>query len=322
MRRRHLAVLTACFLWAAPRAQGGSALQQLRGIAPPGTFSPDIDLRPGAALATMDVTREYLAAWWNDNPFGTAQIEELKHCKVLIVPGFLGNHYHGYFTDQMNWLWAIGVSYEKVGINTEQTPRFNARIIAQAIASSDRPVIIISHSKGSLDVLETLLSHRELVGKVKGWVSLQGALLGSPVADFVVHSSRLDSLASKFLKKLGGTRESLVSLTTTEAQRHYQQNAASITEILGRVPTVAFASWKDSQPRRINSLLELPRDWMERQGIRSDGLVPPANAVLPGMGCVMVPGIDHADTVLSRFSNIDRVRLTKALLAVLLRRMS
>ncbi|MDD5628691.1 MAG: hypothetical protein PHU21_06475, partial [Elusimicrobia bacterium] len=165
-----------------------------------------------------------------------------------------------------------------------------------------------------------LLARPELRGKVRGWVSIQGALLGTPVADYIAASPKLDALAAKLLSLLGGTVESLYSMTTAAAREFCRKNDGAIRELIGSLPAIAFASWKDPAPGPPNSLLAIPRNIMARQGIKNDGLMPAANAVLPGMDFVMAAGVDHADPAMRSLQDYDRLRLTKTLLSLLLRR--
>jgi hypothetical protein len=85
---------------------------------------------------------------------------------------------------------------------------------------------------------------------------------------------------------------------------------------------ISFASWKDEEHNKIDTLLELPRDYMLSRGLNNDGLVPVESAVLPGSDYIKLRGVDHivpvmaADTVLK----FDRRRFTKTLLLMILSR--
>ncbi|MFB3102862.1 MAG: hypothetical protein ACE1ZV_06315, partial [Alphaproteobacteria bacterium] len=57
--------------------------------------------------------------------------------------------------------------------------------------------------------------------------------------------------------------------------------------------------------------------WMKQQGWENDGLVPLDSAILPGARYIIVPGLDHTDTVAKKSilgNPIDRVLLWKTLL--------
>ena len=278
-------------------------------------------LASGMARAAdgADLTRAYLAAFRSDCAFGAAPAAALRRYRVLLVPGYFSDLDPAYFADQMRWLTATGVDHQKVAVRSRQSTAVNAPIITAAIRASTRPVILISHSKGSVDVLDALRTEPALRKKVAGWISLQGVFFGSPVADMLLDDARLNPLlASAVLALLGGTRESAQGLTTTAAHTYHRQYKAEIDAVVGVVPSVAFASALDSPSgKHAKTTLEIPHELMWRDGIRNDGLVPLEAAVVPGMDFVQVSGVDHIAPVMPAMLRFDRVRMTKALLLML-----
>lgn len=274
-----------------------------------------------AARATggLDLTRTYLSAYANDCAFGAAHVKTLRRYKVLLVPGYLADLNPTYFADQMRWLASIGVEHKKVAITSGQSVEINGAIVSAAIRDSGKPVILITHSKGSVDALEALLSEPALRTKVKGWISLQGPFFGSPVADKLLDGALLNPIvATVILVFFGGTRESAQGLTTGASLAYYRARAVAISQLVRDVPAIAFASVLDSTPSApANTALEMPHELMSRDGIRSDGLVPLDAAVLPGMDFVKVSGVDHIAPVMPAQQHFDRVRMTKALLLAL-----
>jgi hypothetical protein len=268
------------------------------------------------AAAGIDLTPVYLDAYRGECAFGAAQAAELRRHRVLLVPGYFSDIDPAYFADQLRWLDSLGVEREKVAVGARQSVANNAPVVAAAIRGSAKPVILITHSKGSVDALEALLAEPPLQAKVKGWISLQGAFLGTPVADMLLDGSLLDPLlAIAILEIFGGTRQSAQDLTTTASGAYYREHAAAIGALLRAVPAIAFASALDGAPgKRAKTLLEIPLDLMRRRGVRSDGLVPIDAAVLPDMDFVKVHGVDHIAPVMPALEPFDRVRMTKALL--------
>jgi hypothetical protein len=154
---------------------------------------------------------------------------------------------------------------------------------------------------------------------VKGWVSIQGAFFGTPVADLLLDGSLLNPMVSTAILGLfGGTKESAQGLTTGASLAYYRDHTAAISMVVRDVPAVAFASALDDTPGAdAKTLLEIPLELMRREGVRSDGVVPIDNAVLPGMDFVKVSGVDHFAPVMPALQRFDRVRMTKALLIAL-----
>ena len=273
----------------------------------------------GGARAALDQTRAYLEFYRSNCAFGVAHVDVLRRHKVLLISGYFGDLDPNYFAEQLQWLASIGVEREKVAVKSRQSVAINAPIIATAIRDSVRPVVLITHSKGSVDTLEALRAEPSLRTKVKGWVSLQGPFFGSPVADMLFDGSRLDPLVViMILGYFGSTKESAQGLTTAASLAYYHDHKTTIDSVVRDVPAIAFASALDGVPGTPpNTLLEIPRELMERRGIRNDGLVPLDAAVLPGMDFVKISGVDHIAPVMPALQRLDRVRMTKALLLAL-----
>lgn len=268
------------------------------------------------ASGRADRTREYLDLYARECAFGAAQVAALRRVRVLLVPGYFGHLIPRYFVDQLRWLKSIGVEHEKLAVNSVQGVAVNAPIVAAAIRDSAKPVVLITHSKGSVDTLEALRVEPALRKKVVGWVSLQGAFFGSPVADMLLDDRVLDpAVVTTLLGIFDASREAAEGLTTVASAAYYRDHEGAIKQLTDEVPAIAFASAIDGSPGiRANTLLWLPHDLMRREGIRSDGLVPVDSAVLPGMAFVEVTGIDHVAPVMPTLQRFDRVRMTKALL--------
>jgi hypothetical protein len=263
----------------------------------------------------VDRTRAYLDAYAGNCAFGTAHAAALRTHKVLLVPGYFGNLDPGYYRDQLRWLASIGVERETVAVTPGRSAAINAAIVAAAIRAAAKPVILITHSKGSVDTLEALRAEPGLRKKIAGWVSLQGVFLGTPVADMLLDGTMLDPIvATVVIGFLGGSKDAADGLTTFASGAYYRDHAGAISRLIGEVPVIAFASAVDS---RTPTLLQIPRELMARKGIRSDGLVPLDAAVLPGMDFVKVNGVDHIAPVMPALHAFDRVRMTKALLLTL-----
>lgn len=269
----------------------------------------------------LDRTREYLDAYDRDCALGTADVRALRRYKVLFVPGYLVGGQPAYFAEQLDWLRSMEVESEKVAIKAGRNIATNGPIVAAAIRNSTKPVILITHSKGSVDALEALRVETALRTKVRAWISLQGVFFGSPVADTLLDGTVVSPVISDMiLGFLGGTRESAEGLTTRTALAYYRKNEAAISLLVHKVPAIAFVSDVDRlQGARTNTLLEIPYDLMRREGILNDGLVPVDSAVLPGMDFVKVVGVDHIAPVMPTLRRFDRVRMTEALLSLMLR---
>lgn len=314
-------------------AQDLTALGQLKTAGTSGVMEAPLPQVPLNVTGT-EATGIYNDFFANaDARFDAAAAAKLKDCKVLLIPGFLSDvdpgQFHlplapsakGYFEDQMNWLKAMGVEYERLQMKSESSVQVNGAIISAAIKASSKPVIIIAHSKGGLDTLEALRAAGEVRAKVRGVITLQSPYFGSPVADYVNSNNYLSEYAVKLLLKMGGNKESMLNLTVADRKKYMADNSASIAEITAAVPVIAVATFKDPVDGKLDTDLKLFRDAMFEKGIHNDGLVPVDSAILPGAGIVRLEGLDHSVTIRSaKTIAFDRVKLSKALLLTLFAR--
>jgi len=119
-----------------------------------------------------------------DIAIGDAIADALPRIELPIEPG----GYISFYT-QMNYFNVKGVAYQNLSdasdsFDTSESVEHNAAAILEFLRSTDKQIIIVSHSKGGLDTLDALLGAPELWGvTVVGWVALQAPFYGSPVAD-------------------------------------------------------------------------------------------------------------------------------------------
>jgi len=260
-------------------------------------------------------------------------IDRLRGYHVVFVAGFLsdtrmqpqwllknfisiGNH----FREQMEWLTSEGIENHRVRLNSEAAPLTNAGLIALDLLKIKKPVILITHSKGGLDTLNLLVNWKNLRSKIAGWISLQTPFYGSPVADLVSTQSVLNVPFFGSMEWSGGTRESVLSMTTSHAWKYLSEHTAEIAEVVDQVPVLCLATWKPNVKQSYDTPLEFFRNWMEGNGILSDGMVPLNFAILPGSDYARLEGLDHGTIVSPRpYQPFDRVELTRELLTLLLR---
>ncbi len=260
------------------------------------------------------------------------ELELLREYRVILIAGFLadpvrylrdlpgGSNLGSYFDAQIRWLEHHGIEMEWPPVDSEQTVEENAKVIAQAIETSPKPVMIFSHSKGGLDTLHALISRPDLKSKVKGWIALNPPFQGSPLANAFAENFALRWATVKALGWLGGSERTLMNMTVDERLDYNRTNALEIEKVLHDVPVLTIASWVSNKPRKIDTVFEITRNYILRQGYINDGAVPWESAVLEGMGFVTIPEVDHATLVSgSYFIPHDRMRSTKACVSLLFR---
>jgi len=297
-------------------------------MVPVAAGEPEITVPAGA----RDVSPEWQAFGRNgkldakrvDAAYATV-LDELRGYKIVVVPSYLSSllidagelGLTDYFRAPIDALKADGIEAEIAPVDTEESVAENGRRLAAYIASSKRPVCIVSHSKGGLDTLEFLLhAEPQLRRQVACWVVLQAPFGGSPVADLIVEEDWTRGIAKPVLRALGGSGKSIDDLTVAVRKQYMNENSQYIESIGKSFPIIALATYLERTQTPSLHMVPTHR-WMIDNGIRNDGLVPLSSAILPGARYVVIPGLDHTDPVASKpfvGNPVDRVLLWKSLL--------
>lgn len=317
-----------------------------------------IEARFTERIPGKDVTPEFDGRYIRaaDKTLAAREKARLVGCQIILVPGIvtslylqLGNFIKDtldkkdildYLREAQEAIWELGQLGEqpllkKDEFNTQQTIAVNAERIVREVrkqAAKGKRVILISHSKGGNDVLAALLLLQRSgeLSRVGGWISLQGAFEGTPIADEIMQSDTLRRAAQLALEQLGGTIDSLRDMTTEAGVPFLLQNQDAIRKLSRSLPILSFASWKekpaDAQVLHPDTVLMPTRDLMTKRGLLNDGLVPTRSAILPYSLQVVKGGIDHAEPSMTNQppvapSTLDKKQLIKALLGMLLVRM-
>jgi pimeloyl-ACP methyl ester carboxylesterase len=109
---------------------------------------------------------------------------------VVMVPGLLAECLASkstLFADARANLEAQGYRTGYIQTRGRQSSEINADIIRDAIRAmpADARIILVTHSKGTVDTLVALATYPDLADKVVALVSVAGAVNGSPLADVV-----------------------------------------------------------------------------------------------------------------------------------------
>lgn len=144
------------------------------------------------------------------------------------------------FYTQMRDFDERGIPYRNVSLvsavfNTSRSVEHNAAAIRALLRSTDKKVILVTHSKGGLDTLHALLGAPELWGNtVIGWVAFQSPFYGSPLAD-----STPSPVQGLLLGALGGNGQAVEDLKVQTRARYMQARKSRVRRLTRRVPVVA-----------------------------------------------------------------------------------
>ena len=167
-------------------------------------------------------------------PIGDEIAEALPRIEIDVAPGRFVSFY-----TQMRAFESEGVPYRNASLespdfDTSQGVSHNARAILKLLRKTKKQTIIVSHSKGSLDTLEALLSAPELLGtKVIGWVAIQAPFYGSPLAN-----SGTPRIHDMLLRAVGGNGQAIDDLRTQTRTAYMQAHEKQIRALTARIPVI------------------------------------------------------------------------------------
>ncbi|MGH8476111.1 MAG: lipase/acyltransferase domain-containing protein [Methylococcales bacterium] len=241
------------------------------------------------------------------------EIRELSdHYQVLLLKGFLGDllpkRFDSYFLDQMRWLRQHGIHFRRLeresGYFTQKLSANNAQAIEHAIRTSyqERPgkkIIIVSHSKGGIDALETLLRQKQLIDtEVAGWIALQAPFRGTPVADWATRNRLFNAFAEKMLGgPFKGDSKVAVSMTIEARDNYMSRNSRAILDLSAKLNVLVFASSSEGGDASIFRPLRFA---IEKIGkARNDGMLPVESQLLQidGVPCCPYIEAEHFDHI-------------------------
>lgn len=226
---------------------------------------------------------------------------------VLVVPGWFyvahAADTGADLADQRRILEEMGVDNHLVPIDENGTVEDNARIVADAIREhSDRPVLLVSASKGGAEVAYALARGLEPADTraIVGWISIGGVLRGTPFADRVFQPD-LCWLARLKLRSEGFDMEGARSLQTTNP-------SFRDLNVRAHFPIVTYIASPLSG--HISDRGSFGYNRMRDHG-PNDGLTLLADELIPGSTPLLVPGVDHF------FEHEDTALWTAALFRIL-----
>ncbi|MFZ1862667.1 MAG: hypothetical protein WAU39_00475 [Polyangiales bacterium] len=189
----------------------------------------------GRAARSLNVHLELPGDRSFDVTIGDAIADALPEIDLPIEQG----HFISFYT-QMRDFDAKGIPYRNISLaspsfNTSDGVEHNAAAILALLRATDKKIIFVTHSKGSLDTLQALLEAPALWGDtVIGWVALQAPFYGSPLAD-----PTPPSINGLLLGALGGNGQAVDDLKTTTRARYMEAHKKQIKKLTATIPVIA-----------------------------------------------------------------------------------
>lgn len=183
--------------------------------------------------------------------------------------------------------------------NSERLIAYNAKCLKEQILLSKNKVTIITHSKGGIDLLETLRVYPEVKNNIQRIVCMQAPFYGSPVADLLTDKWWGKLFCYFSLLILGGHSKCLHEIRT-DRRREYMQKIYA-PDLFKGIDTTMIGAYKDPEKDKIfDTCLFMFRNWMFKNGLASDGLVPLESTQIQTIQGKIYKDLDHASAVVVR----------------------
>ncbi len=271
----------------------------------------------------------------------------LRNYKIIILRGLFNNYVsqlndfllqmgapfeekkYAPWTRERDFLKSLGLDVEIGPFETEGSPEKNGESLFNVIKKSKMPVILISHSKGGIDVLYGLSAHPDIWNKVAGWISIQSPLYGTPLADmFLENPIASFGLRTLIQNLMGGDFQAIESLSVKNMQLFHKQNQRVIGELVKKVNILSVGSYfKVKNPLEnifipmgeksafaiLNNTLRLA------DGSLNDGFTTISTTCLKGTPCLILANMDHGSFVadLEPFFTFNKIQRAKMIFSLL-----
>jgi len=211
---------------------------------------------------------------------------------VVFVPGLLAEclaSQSTVFGDARANLEAQGYRTAYIQTRGRQSSEINAGIIQDAIRAmpADARIILVTHSKGTVDSLVALSEYPDLADKVVALVSVAGAVNGSPLADMVPN----------------WVAELAESMQLPQCPQGHGVEAADSLRRAERLSWLSTHSWPASVhtyslvavagPEAVSAVLRPFYRMLAGTDPANDGLVIASDAIVPGSTLLGYANADH-----------------------------
>jgi hypothetical protein len=200
------------------------------------------------------------------------------------------------FIPQRYWLDSWGGHYTFVSNHTQRPSHENMSFILhtlEKLQSSNRYVLLIGHSKGGLEILETLLRHPEFHGNILGIITYQSPFKGSPLSDYFLKLKKFHKVLPLTDALFEANIKTIIDLSTDYRHEYLETNKNEIQELVEKIPFVSVGA-------RIKGSPFFPRFFARKvfeDVTETDGIVPASSAHLEGTYYYCMENASHTDLV-------------------------
>jgi hypothetical protein len=277
-----------------------------------------------------DVTAQFDEAQAQEQ-LSEVELSTLRSAHVVFVEGLLAGAAkvvgQDYFAPEKKYLDTQNVEYTVIPTSSRKSKEKNSVKIAEklrALETKDKKIILFTHSRGGVVVLDALLNNSDLWPMIVGWIALQTPFYGSASADHVTSKPVFNVLTRLYLRGAGSKMAILRELKTTKRLEYMNAHNDATAQLLHAFPVLTFGS---TMPQLRHSKLGYythpSRGFAYTPG--TDGVVMPQSTILRSGGFessyIEETNIGHRQTIFfekAKKESFDKLRFTQSLFKVFL----
>ena len=213
----------------------------------------------------------------------------------IIIGGWLsdwptaGNGSNGDLHEVVEYLERHGEQYIVAPVKTRNNQAKNSAIVLDAIRSIPGDIIIVSGSRGTSEAAIAISKLRDNEkARIKLWVSISGAHLGSPVAD--AWDSILLRIPTTIWSNVSGwgPMGNIREMRLERSRARFREIELSLVGVpTVSVVTISSGCWQSESFKRIGC------EMVDALGLEHDGLVLAQDQIIPGSKVITMRGHRH-----------------------------
>lgn len=303
------------------------------------------------AVQAADVTDDYSQAYRLEKVLSPNDLASLSQTEIVLIPGIVSEAFSWSDTRGVldfsfifkNYLEAQQLNFQQLGLTVSLLPGSSTSVDETFLQIESKleelklrkeKALFIAHSLGGLVLLDYLLAHRSAWEQVQGIIFLQSPFHGSPMANVYFQNPYFArTLLGPIMPLVHTSEETVRYLTVESRQKTMSQQMEKLHQLTNMIPIITAGGvskdFRSLMKPSINLLshgcVTVLRDRCQSKKFYlgpyddSDGMVPFENSKLANVDFVKLVGVDHGETVVAMpFKNVNRVRMTDALLKLLL----
>lgn len=302
-------------------------------------------------LFAADQSDRYNELYKKKTVLESTHLQSLKNSEIVLLPGIVAESFiwedhrapvdfsilfKDYFGAQLDHYKKLGVSVTRLKGSSKAVKEIIQQIDEKvsSLRSQNKKAIFVTHSLGGLALLDWIMAQdKETLKTIRSIVFLQSPFFGSPVASvYFENPYYARTILGPIVPFFNASEETIKYLSVEERQVVMATYEWQINDAFSGINVITMAGVSLHSPSLFLPSLNImghgclvyvrgcrSREIYNGQLDDSDGMVPFYSSKLPDFDYVRIENVDHGETVLQMpFNNLDRVKMTDALIRMIL----